>query len=289
MYREISWAVPADPYILEELSSYDGWQTAKNLSINNFIYCTSLVITVPVLHSYIDDDGYYITARPSDVGNITYQVSEEAETLLSELDYRDEDDLPWGIINPLRSAGLIYTNSQGVDHHDDAPNLDPTKLPELTQSEIQKLLDYLESRKDISEEIYRQIEEKIESKDSLLEQIGQRIHPKFPDEETYLHVTWASDEADHKIKKLRIELRDRDVAHIIGMWGDSTVGEWKIEHPYGDSWHGAAEASEALSKLMNALGDINSDLPVEIKYYETHRDPFSWRSVFCTDPQLTRG
>jgi len=29
MYREISWAVPADPYILEELSSYDGWQTAK--------------------------------------------------------------------------------------------------------------------------------------------------------------------------------------------------------------------------------------------------------------------
>ncbi|MEZ3162284.1 MULTISPECIES: hypothetical protein [Halorubrum] len=34
MYREISWAVPADPYILEELSSYDGWQTAKNLSIN---------------------------------------------------------------------------------------------------------------------------------------------------------------------------------------------------------------------------------------------------------------
>ena len=34
MYREISWAVPADPYILERLSAYRGWQTAKNLSIN---------------------------------------------------------------------------------------------------------------------------------------------------------------------------------------------------------------------------------------------------------------
>lgn len=34
MYREVDWAVPADPYILEELSKYDGWHTAKNLEIN---------------------------------------------------------------------------------------------------------------------------------------------------------------------------------------------------------------------------------------------------------------
>jgi hypothetical protein len=34
MYREVDWAVPADPYILEELGKYDGWHTAKNLEIN---------------------------------------------------------------------------------------------------------------------------------------------------------------------------------------------------------------------------------------------------------------
>ena len=34
MYREVEWAVPADPYILEELSKYGGWHTAKNLEIN---------------------------------------------------------------------------------------------------------------------------------------------------------------------------------------------------------------------------------------------------------------
>ena len=89
------------------------------LNISLFLYCVCFVITVPVLHSYVDDDGYYITARPSDVGNITYQVSERAETLFSDLDYRDEDDLPWGITNPLRSAGLIYTDSQGVNHNQD--------------------------------------------------------------------------------------------------------------------------------------------------------------------------
>ena len=34
MYREVKWAVPADPYILEELGEYAGWHTAKNLEIN---------------------------------------------------------------------------------------------------------------------------------------------------------------------------------------------------------------------------------------------------------------
>jgi DNA-binding HxlR family transcriptional regulator len=34
MYPAVDWAVPADPYILEELGKYDGWHTAKNLEIN---------------------------------------------------------------------------------------------------------------------------------------------------------------------------------------------------------------------------------------------------------------
>jgi len=34
MYREIDWAVPADPYILEELGEYAGWHTAKSLELN---------------------------------------------------------------------------------------------------------------------------------------------------------------------------------------------------------------------------------------------------------------
>lgn len=34
MYREVSWAVPADPYILEEMATYRGWHTPKNLELN---------------------------------------------------------------------------------------------------------------------------------------------------------------------------------------------------------------------------------------------------------------
>ena len=34
MYRKISWAVPADPYILAELAAYEGWNTPKNLELN---------------------------------------------------------------------------------------------------------------------------------------------------------------------------------------------------------------------------------------------------------------
>ncbi|WP_135820861.1 hypothetical protein [Halostella litorea] len=34
MYREVEWAVPADPYILSELAAYEGWHTPKNLELN---------------------------------------------------------------------------------------------------------------------------------------------------------------------------------------------------------------------------------------------------------------
>lgn len=34
MYPHVSWAVPADPHILEALAAYDGWQTPKNLELN---------------------------------------------------------------------------------------------------------------------------------------------------------------------------------------------------------------------------------------------------------------
>lgn len=34
MYPAVEWAVPADPYILEELARYEGWHTPKNLELN---------------------------------------------------------------------------------------------------------------------------------------------------------------------------------------------------------------------------------------------------------------
>ena len=51
----------------------------------------------------------------------TEEMRADIEEALSRVDEQlpAEDDLPWGIINPLRSAGLIYTDSQGVNHNQD--------------------------------------------------------------------------------------------------------------------------------------------------------------------------
>jgi hypothetical protein len=230
---------------------------------------------VPVFHSYVNDDGYYITARPSDVGNITYQTTSEADQLLSELGYGDEDDLPWGIINPLRSAGLIYTNNQGVDSlQEDAPDLDPSKLPELTENEIQKLLDYFDSRGDIPDHIYRQLEEKVESStENMLDKVCSRFHSKFPNNSTKLHVTWKSGE--HKeINKIRIEIKDLKITHYLRMYGGPSIDEWEVEHSYDESWEGMAKAYETRPEIMRALGEINSELPYEITWCEGLNDGF---------------
>jgi hypothetical protein len=231
---------------------------------------------MPVFHSYVNDDGYYITARPSDVGNITYQTTKEADQLLSELGYGDEDELPWGIINPLRSADLIYTNNQGVDRdREDAPDLDPSKLPELTESEVQKLLDYFSSRGDIPDHICRQLEEKIESStEDMLDKVGSRFHSKFPNHPTHVYVTWKSDNQE-EINAIEIEIQDENITHYLRMRGGGpTVDEWEVEHPYDESWEGMAKAYETRPKIMRALGEINAELPYEITWCDGLHDGF---------------
>jgi hypothetical protein len=115
---------------------------------------------MPVFKSYVNNKGNYIRARPSDTGNITYQTSPEADEFLQKLEYADDDDLPWGIINPLRAAGLIYTEGQGTEPDmDDAPELDPSKLATISSDEAEKLLSYLQSRGDVPNEVYDQLRE----------------------------------------------------------------------------------------------------------------------------------
>jgi hypothetical protein len=127
---------------------------------------------MPVFKSYVNDKGNYIRARPSDTGNITYQTSPEADEFLQKLEYADDDDLPWGIINPLRAAGLIYTEGQGTEPDmDDAPELDPSELATISSDEAEKLLSYLQSRGDVPNEVYEQLRGIIE--DNKIDDAGR--------------------------------------------------------------------------------------------------------------------
>lgn len=219
---------------------------------------------VPVYHAYVNDDGYYITARPSDVGNITYQTTDEADTLICSLDYADGDDLPWGLINPLRSAGLVYTKGQGVDDDlEDTPDLDPSKLPELSETEVQELLSYLKSRGDIPQHVIDLLKEKIHSEtvDSS-STIQQAVAGQFPTKDTHVKCIWQTD-AHEEITQVEIQIKDDDITHTIEC---PDVTEWVISHPYDESWDGMAKAYETKPKIMRALGEVEDDLPFEINW-----------------------
>ncbi|WP_253739013.1 hypothetical protein [Halohasta salina] len=113
---------------------------------------------MPTLKAYVGKEGYYINARPSDVGNVTYQVDPSIWEFLEEMDYGHESEIEWGLIKPFRLAGLIYTENGGVDDiGDDIPELDPTKLSTLSAEAIEKLLEYIDSRGDLSPSIKKKI------------------------------------------------------------------------------------------------------------------------------------
>lgn len=114
-----------------------------------FTHRTSSRAPVPTFNKKSGKNEYFVLARPPDAGNITYQVAPGAKELLKNLDYRDGDDLPWGIVKPLRIAGLLHTKGEGptpdIDEQD-LPQLDPSELEYAGADEKETVLDFLESQ-----------------------------------------------------------------------------------------------------------------------------------------------
>jgi hypothetical protein len=64
----------------------------------------------------------------------------------SELEVWNDDCLPCGIINPLRAAGLIYTERQEAEPDvDNASESESSELTTISSDEVEKLLPYLQS------------------------------------------------------------------------------------------------------------------------------------------------
>lgn len=140
----------------------------------------------PTLNKYTDNSGYYIQARPPEVGHVTYQVTPQTEEFITELGYSDSEELPWGLINPLKESGEIYTHGTGVEDQKSAPELSPGSLPELSEDEADALIGYLEGATEVNSDIVDQVRQKIDSEASeqnmshLLELIEENIELPSP-------------------------------------------------------------------------------------------------------------
>jgi len=231
---------------------------------------------MPTFKSYVSDPGYYINARPSDVGNITYQVDAEAADFILKLGYEDEDELPWGVVKPLRVAGLVYTNGQGVTEDDEGiPGLDPSKLPSMSKKEREELLEYLDERGDIDDEIIRLLHSQIGDDKDDAEILADSIEDRI-DESVEVEISRSSPQTKgHERTTITVEIEPllalfndhHETVHKISAAGSPEVDEWRITHGFGDGWDAAAEATETKIPIMNALDEVSSRLSFEFQPY----------------------
>ena len=97
---------------------------------------------------------YYVLARTTRAGNVTYQVHGRAVHFLTEeLGYDDGDQLPWGLVAPLRRIRDLFTLDEGrprptdPDEHDVSHTV---SMGKLNGSTMERLVEYLRSHPDVS-------------------------------------------------------------------------------------------------------------------------------------------
>lgn len=231
---------------------------------------------MPTFKSYVNDDGYYINARPSDVGNITYQVDADASDFILELGYEHEDELPWGIVKPLRVVGLVYTNSQGVSEDDEGvPGLDPSKLALMSVSERKELLEYLKGRGDLPSEVIDELRSQIAKERSDREILTDAIKEELDGPGLLgneVHVTISNSDGGTTNTSITIKTRTglspNYVSHEIQALGSPEVDEWFVHHEFGEGWEGATKAAEAKIPIMKALESVSDELSFEFHSYK---------------------
>jgi len=69
---------------------------------------------VPTFRKYTDGSGYYIRSN-IDGSFLTMQLSAQAEGLLTELGYEDNETIVWPLLHPLCDSGDVYTNKSGTE------------------------------------------------------------------------------------------------------------------------------------------------------------------------------
>lgn len=109
---------------------------------------------MPVLHRYVGKPGYYIKASVAGQTPFTYQVRPSAARFFESLGFGDESDLSWELVKPLRIIGDLYTKEEGWNpgYVGDVPQIDEAEIEQLSLSQREQLLKYLENHTNLTAE-----------------------------------------------------------------------------------------------------------------------------------------
>lgn len=78
---------------------------------------------MPTVREYSTEKGYYVRSN-IDGRFVTLQLSPEAEGLIAELGFQDDDQVSWQFLMPLCDSGHAYTNNSGTEVATDAIDAD---------------------------------------------------------------------------------------------------------------------------------------------------------------------
>lgn len=132
---------------------------------------------MPTINSYVDREGYYIRARPSETGNITYKIKEEGNPIIWKHGLRDGDEIAWSIIQSLKALGIVYTEGSGTLGPDDfKPDSAQLKETELSEADAQELYSIITEQFKLSQDDRAEIRSLLGLPPKMdLEMIGDRI------------------------------------------------------------------------------------------------------------------
>jgi len=122
---------------------------------------------MPTFNEYVNEQGYFIRARPYNSGNITYQVKPTAEAILEKLGYEDGDEVNWQTIQALKVPNLIHTGKQGTTDDDVDFRAVRESIDDLTTEQARTLLKELRSQTTLSNSQSQEIEEILDVQSEL--------------------------------------------------------------------------------------------------------------------------
>jgi hypothetical protein len=109
---------------------------------------------VPTLNQYKDNTGYYIRAWTTDIGNITYKLKSESNSIIKDCGFNHGDEISWEVIKSLKSIGLVYTNKSGIiEVGEFEPEPGQAQENPLSKRQAKALLEAIQKYHNLSESI----------------------------------------------------------------------------------------------------------------------------------------
>lgn len=165
----------------------------------------------------------------------------------------------------------------------------------MSANEAEKLLSYLQERGDVPDRVRGEIKSQTgkhgssveNSSPSVLEEMRRIARKKSRQtEEAEKKISAAIKSEFQKEPRISTEIKqdtDKSMSHLtitvggldsldegekiihkICTYGDQTIDEWSIKHPYQDMWAGTAKAYKTKIPIVRALKTVNEETAFEI-------------------------